>query len=188
MQFSFPKEKKVHPWHQNAKGPDGPGGKGPKPGGPPQMSKEEKALQRRLARDKKRDEKRAALMALVGAEVETKAEPGVESKALRSPPVEDSSDAVLAGLKTAALVVEIGQEVNTLAEGASELHAAVDVVATGSSDGAAESPVLEVRELAEEVRERGVLNAEPRLIVEALVVRKLSIEEATLDFSRLSLA
>ncbi|KAJ8488077.1 hypothetical protein ONZ51_g3776 [Trametes cubensis] len=31
--YNKPKEKKIHPWHQNAKGPDGPGGKGAKPGG-----------------------------------------------------------------------------------------------------------------------------------------------------------
>ncbi|KAJ8488076.1 hypothetical protein ONZ51_g3777 [Trametes cubensis] len=127
-------------------------------------------------------------MALAGAEVDAKAQADTEGEALRSRSGEDGADAVLVGLATAALAVEIGQEANTLAEGASKLHAAVDVVATGSCDGAAESPVLEARELAEEVREMVVTNAEPRLIVEALVVRKLSIEEATLDFSRLSLA
>ncbi|KAH9896564.1 hypothetical protein C8Q73DRAFT_642827 [Cubamyces lactineus] len=186
--YNKPKEKKVHPWHQNAKGPDVPGGKGPTPGGTPQMSKEEKALQRRLGRDKKREEKRAALMALAGAEVETKAQAGAEGEVLQSLPTEDGADAVSAGLATAALAVEIGQEANMLAEGASKLHAAVDVVATGCSDGPAVSPVLEARELAEEVREMAATNAEPRLIVEALVVRKMSVEEATLDFSRLSLA
>ncbi|KAL7284364.1 hypothetical protein PYCCODRAFT_1357818 [Trametes coccinea BRFM310] len=184
--YSKPKEKKVHPWH-HAKGAgnndtDGAGGKGPKPPAGPQLSKEEKALQRRLQRDKKREEKRAALVAL--ATPETSAG---ESAALESA---DPTLTEMATATAAALAVEIGQEADTLAQGARELHAAVDVAAARSNGAPAASPVLEAQELMGDVRVRelaGAAHAEPRLIVEALVVRKLSIEEATLDFSRFSL-
>ena len=83
--------------------------------------------------------------------------------------------------------VEIEQEADTLAQGARELHAAVDVVAAGGNGAPAELPVLEGQHLVADVRGIMVTPVEPRLIVEALVVRKLSIEEATLDFSRFSL-
>ncbi|KAJ2971555.1 hypothetical protein NUW54_g12479 [Trametes sanguinea] len=109
-----------------------------------------------------------------------------------SPPSSCEGHAVLTDMATArrpaVLAAEIGQEANTLAQGARELHAAVDVAAAGSNGAPAASPVLEAQELVGDVREwAGAAHAEPRLIVEALVVRKLSIEEATLDFSRFSL-
>ncbi|KAI8970656.1 hypothetical protein BD414DRAFT_251122 [Trametes punicea] len=172
--YNKPKEKKVHPWHQNIKGADA-GRKGPKPPQGPQMSKEEKALQRRLARDKKREEKRASLIALA-AEAQASAAEAVSPSA---------AEAVLTEIARAAvLAVEIEQEADTLAQGARELHAAVDVVAAGGNGAPAELPVLEGQHLVADVRGIMVTPVEPRLIVEALVVRKLSIEEATLDFSR----
>ncbi|CDO77344.1 hypothetical protein BN946_scf184786.g5 [Trametes cinnabarina] len=83
-----PKERKVQPWHHHtAKGAvsdmtndaGAGGGKGLKPPAGSQLSKEEKAVQRRLARDKKREEKRAALIALASPETsarEAAAAPG----------------------------------------------------------------------------------------------------------------
>ncbi|KAI0368538.1 hypothetical protein BV20DRAFT_1022418 [Pilatotrama ljubarskyi] len=177
--YNKPKEKKVHPWHQSTKGADG--GKGPKPPAGPQMSKEEKALQRRLARDKKREEKRAALIARAEMEV------GITAAEAVPPAATLDTDRLLKDMATLALAVEIGQDASSLAEGAGELHAAVDMVATRRNGTGETSPVLEAREPVEDVGEIVMTNGEPRLIVEALVVRKLSIEEATLDFSRFSL-
>ncbi|KAH9855545.1 hypothetical protein C2E23DRAFT_813720 [Lenzites betulinus] len=168
-----PKEKKVQPWHQNAHAKTVGVGKGAKPPPGPPVSKEEKALQRRLARDKKRDEKRAALIARATvSEVESTGAAPVEGE---DPAANETA--------TRALAAEIGEEVSTLAEGASELHAAVEVSRNGPGE---ESPVLEARQLVD-VRGAATGNGEARLIVEALVVRKMSIEEATLDFSRFSL-
>ena len=81
--------------------------------------------------------------------------------------------------RASALVAEVDEAASILAHGVDELHAAVSPET---------SPVVQVRQLADEIVhdvESG--EREPRLIVEALVVRKMSIEEATLDFSRLAL-
>ncbi|KAI0635444.1 hypothetical protein C8Q77DRAFT_1217265 [Trametes polyzona] len=178
------KEKKVQPWHQNAKGADAGGGKGPKPPGGPQMSREEKALQRRLARDKKREEKRAALIARA-TECEAEAPTtGALTEPLGRTVATSEVDDLASSLATLAFATEIGQEASTLAAGASDLHAAVEV---RRNECRAESPVLEGKQLVEDAREVPIGQIEARLIVEALVVRKMSIEEATLDFSRFAL-
>ncbi|KAI0353302.1 hypothetical protein OH77DRAFT_1427332 [Trametes cingulata] len=180
--YNKPKEKKVHPWHQGTKGADS--GRGSKPPAVPQMSKEEKALQRRLARDKKREEKRVALIGRVQLEL------GISTVEAAPPaaPLDVDAHRLLKDAATLALVAEIGQEAHSLAEGAGELHAAVDVATADREHDEEMSPVLEARQLVEDVGTSIVAaSAEPRLIVEALVVRKLSIEEATLDFSRFSL-
>ncbi|KAI0762903.1 hypothetical protein C8Q74DRAFT_1450994 [Fomes fomentarius] len=164
--LSKPKEKKVHPWH-------GPGGGATVKRVESELTKEEKAMQRRLARDKKREEKRNALISLASVQTEASISPAA------SPPDE-----------LAAAVDTLGEETDALVHGMEEPHAGVD-----------ESPVIEVRPLADDItntvdvqaseREDAALAngivKEPRLIVEALVVRKMSIEEATLDFSRLAL-
>ncbi|KAI0646035.1 hypothetical protein C8Q79DRAFT_641790 [Trametes meyenii] len=201
-----PKEKKVHPWHQNAhaKGAGASadvaianaGSRGVK-GAAPAMSKEEKALQRRLARDKKREEKRAALIARAEAEVaiaETDARPaaptpssaaGIPTSAV---PAVVEAEGLAAEMATLGLVASMEAESHTLADGASELYAAVDVEggSVHAREGCAEKegPGLEAR--AGLVDVVGA-NAERRLIVEALVVRKMSIEEATLDFGGFAL-
>ncbi|EIW56107.1 uncharacterized protein TRAVEDRAFT_60107 [Trametes versicolor FP-101664 SS1] len=174
--YSKPKEKKVQPWHQHVAN-----AKGAKATAEPQLSKEEKALQRRVARDKKREEKRAALIARA-----TEGEAGVVGAIAEFPASVPLDTAGLArDLATMALAAEIGQEASTLASGASDLHAAVEV---GRNTCGEASPVLEARQLVDGVRSTGAAgHAEPRLIVEALVVRKMSIEEATLDFSRFAL-
>ncbi|RPD65161.1 hypothetical protein L226DRAFT_480320 [Lentinus tigrinus ALCF2SS1-7] len=182
------KEKKVHPWHQQGQGRKG------GQGGPPQISKEEKALQRRLARDKKREDKRNALIALAQGEQQAPADiadPAAppasavsteEATLPAAPPVDVHSD--LATIEQAsALLAEVDSEADELVHGMDGLHAAVD-------DSPEVSPVLQARDLANmNITATSVseLEREPRLIVEALVVRKMSIEEATLDFSRLAL-
>ncbi|KAI0718449.1 hypothetical protein C8T65DRAFT_725840 [Cerioporus squamosus] len=186
------KEKKVHPWHQQGQGKKGQkGGQG----GSPQISKEEKALQRRLARDKKREDKRNALIALAQGEdhpaalsadaapppiSETPSVPAKEVPLPAATPVE--AQLGLATVQQAsALLAEVDSEADTLVHGMDGLHAAVD-------DSPEASPVLQARDLASmNITVTGELEREPRLIVEALVVRKMSIEEATLDFSRLAL-
>ncbi|KAI0674037.1 hypothetical protein C8Q78DRAFT_1012451 [Trametes maxima] len=190
-----PKEKKVHPWHQNAhaKGADvasanaNTGSRGTKGAAPavPAVSKEEKALQRRLARDKKREEKRAALIARAEAEV---AITGTDADPLAPTPSSAAAavlDAERLASNMAALALEA--EAHTLAGGAGGLHVAVDVDggSLSVSEGVAgEGPGLEARGgLVDAVGG----SAERRLIVEALVVRKMSIEEATLDFGGFAL-
>ncbi|KAI0759417.1 hypothetical protein BD413DRAFT_597644 [Trametes elegans] len=182
-------EKKIQPWHQHlASGPTSGlvlakgAGKGPKPPAGPQLSKEEKALQRRLARDKKREEKRAALVARAEVDVTCAGEAAEEDvagfSAAESTPVVvvDATDATL---DAAASI---------LAAGAHGLHVLVaDTPEAPTSASPEADPAVYVRELTANVEatlSAGVV-AEPRLIVEALVVRKMSIEEATLDFGRL---
>ncbi|KAI0827217.1 hypothetical protein BC628DRAFT_1371471 [Trametes gibbosa] len=164
------KEKKVQPWHQNANAKGVGVAKGPKPLAGPPVSKEDKALERRLARDKKREEKRAALIARATA---------TEDERVGGAHAAGSSKA------TRALVAEIGEEASTLAEGASGLHAAVEV--RGETGGGELSGVAQAQQVLAGAGGAGTESTEARLIVEALVVRKMSIEEATLDFSRFSL-
>ncbi|TFK87671.1 hypothetical protein K466DRAFT_522029 [Polyporus arcularius HHB13444] len=178
------KEKKVHPWHQQGQGKKGQkGGQG----GPPQISKDEKALQRRLARDKKRDDKRNALIALAQGEDQAVAHSAVSPPVSETPsvpaeenPAEKHPDPATVE-QASALLAEVDSEAGALVHGMDGLHAAVDE----SPDA---SPVLQARDLANmNIAVTSETAREPRLIVEALVVRKMSIEEATLDFSRLSL-
>ena len=162
--YNKAKEKRVHPWQQQEGGKEG-------------LSKEEKAALRREARDRKREEKRTALVALAQAEVRGKGAGGLEGVGAMADG--ESVDGVDVGANAQAasgLIGEVEEEANALAEGVEGLHAAVEgemAVAAGGLEAPGES--------GEGVREA-------RLIVEALVVRKLSIEEATLDFSRLALA
>ncbi|KAH9914185.1 uncharacterized protein BXZ73DRAFT_55093 [Epithele typhae] len=130
------KEKKVHPWQQQQAPPSSPGEHAEESG----ESKEEKAALRRLARDRKREERRAALVAMAeherGGENEAGAGVGADG-------------GLGTGTQGAGVPGGVGEVV------------VVDVVNAGEGE------------------------REGRLIVEALVVRKLSIEEATLDFGRL---
>ena len=85
-------------------------------------------------------------------------------------------------------MAEVGEEATTLAHGVDGLHAALEKTGQGEDECPEMSPVVEVRELVDMVAAgTGGTVREGRLIVEALVVRKMSIEEATLDFGRLAL-
>ena len=185
------KERKVHPWHQQGQGMKGDKGAH---GGPPQISKEEKALQRRLARDKKREDKRIALIALAQGEQSVPAvpaapisppvspEPAKELSLPVDPAVEVHSSPATTE-QTSVLLANVDSEADALVYGLDGLHAAV-------AESPEVSPVLQARALASmdiTVTNASELERGPRLIVEALVVRKMSIEEATLDFSRLAL-
>ncbi|EJF57011.1 hypothetical protein DICSQDRAFT_157623 [Dichomitus squalens LYAD-421 SS1] len=170
------KERKAHPWQQRgiaASGQDG-------------LSKEEKSLQRRLARDKKREEKRNALIALAQAETRDEGEPVTSGSHAPATVLAGSQDEDV-GSKASALLVDVDEEANTLASGVDGLHAAVDSTGVAEDDSPETSPVLQARQLAEIVVATAEVGREPRLIVEALVVRKMSIEEATLDFGRLAI-
>lgn len=171
--YSKTKEKKVQPWHQ----------KGSVSGGQGELSKEEKALERRVARDKKREEKRTALVALAQGEARE------TNKAVSAgQPRAGDSDKADADDKASALIAEVGEEACTLAHGVDGLHAQMEKLGSGEEGSPETSPIVEVRELADIVvaSTTGTVR-EARLIVEALVVRKMSIEEATLDFGRLAL-
>ncbi|KAI0746428.1 hypothetical protein C8Q80DRAFT_1175003 [Daedaleopsis nitida] len=180
------KDKKAHPWQQGQNAKAGTGGESQAPA----ATREEKATQRRLARDKKREDKRNALIALAQGEMHLRAVSRASedvSETLADPP-SPAADAHLPPTesdKTSAFIAEVDEEASTLAHGVDGLHAAVDA-------SPETSPVLQVRQLADDIRDDMVQmteggEREPRLIVEALVVRKMSIEEATLDFSRLAL-
>lgn len=175
--YNKTKEKKVQPWHQKANVVDGEG----------ELSKEEKALQRRVARDKKREEKRSALIALAQGDAR---EADKDVAGGRPGCIAGTGDSEKAGIgdKASALMAEVGEEASTLAHGVDGLHAALEKIGRGKDESTSTSPVVEVGELADMVV-AGTAGAvrEARLIVEALVVRKMSIEEATLDFGRLAL-
>ena len=127
------------------------------------LSKEEKAALRREARDRKREERRAAVVA---GTTEGGAQPeNAGAEMMEKMDVGSRASAVEgAGLE---------QEATALAAGVGGLHAEV------GGETALEEAAAGV--------EMGGVVREARLIVEALVVRKLSIEEATLDFGRLAL-
>ena len=175
--YNKTKEKKVQPWHQKSNVVAGQG----------ELSKEEKAQQRRVARDKKREEKRNALVALAqggGRETDKDVSGG------RPGCIAGAGDCEKArvGDKASALMAEVGEEATTLAHGVDGLHAALEKTGQGEDECPEMSPVVEVRELVDMVAAgTGGTVREGRLIVEALVVRKMSIEEATLDFGRLAL-
>ena len=166
------KERKVHPWHHKSIVASGQG----------ELSKEEKALQRRLARDKKREEKRRTLIALTQADTQDESE---ESRAPAAG-LADFQDGD-ADSKTSVLMAEVDEEANTLASVVDGLHASVDGTGLAEDGSLPSSPVLEAGQVADIVVATAEIAREPRLIVEALVVRKMSIEEATLDFGRLAI-
>lgn len=146
--------KKPQPWHKQS--PPTPvvlDGQGLVPN-----KQEAKALHRRLARDRRREEKRNALVA--------HAEQAV-----------DDFDA-----DKAAGDAHFDADAVTLATGLKDLHVSVQSTAA-IVDG--EQPSANGDE--EKVEKCGGVSLEPRLIVEALVVRKLSIDEAFLDFGGFSL-
>lgn len=164
------KEKKLHPWHTTAlhslAGDNHPILSGNRSGhdavGPtvPVMTKQEaKSLQRRHARDRRREDKQKTLLAAVQA---------VEKPAASSSTAVDSASLVSPSLQQCA-----GVETEDLVFGLQSLHVAVQTT----------SEVSRVQDLKAKV----VTVKEARLIVEALVVRKQSLDENFLDFSGFSL-
>ncbi|KAI1798483.1 hypothetical protein LXA43DRAFT_1070415 [Ganoderma leucocontextum] len=167
------KEKKAQPWHQ----------KGDVASGEGELNKDERALQRRVARDKKREEKRNALIAVAQGETR-ETEKDVSSGLPGCAAGGGDSEKADVGDAASALIAEVGSEACTLAHGVDGLHAAMEKIGHGEDESLEMSAAVEVRELGDMGSTRV---REARLIVEALVVRKMSIEEATLDFGRLAL-
>lgn len=167
------KQKKVHPWHGNS---------------PPYpyttikgdqddvKTRELRAHNRRVARDKRREDRRKLLH--VAAEVTTSG-----ASAVPSLPVDVS-------------VHEAEKETDGLVSGLEALHVTADkgapeiseLLTHGTDTTTAEEDVLgDVGPIAQAIEGKlsGSGNLEPRLIVEALVVRKLSVDEGLFDFANL---
>ncbi|KAF7800156.1 hypothetical protein EIP86_011402 [Pleurotus ostreatoroseus] len=172
------REKKAQPWHQS-----------PPKATPvadevlPVPNKQEiKALQRRLARDKRREEKRKGLVGLAesGAVIaDNSPTTETEDKTGLVLVSEDETAELVIGLDE--LAVSAGARQVVAPEIKSEpLLAALDI---------AEPAIPTAPLVAAEDTEASVfpISKDPRLIVEALVVRKMSIEEAFLNFSSFSL-
>jgi hypothetical protein len=120
---------------------------------------EAKAQQRRLARDRRREEKRQALLAGAVNGV-------VVAKNDTMLPVKDVD--VNSGM--------LADDVTNLANGLENLHVTVEAANTVIEELPEPTPLPASNE-----------TKEPRLIVEALVVRKMSIEEGFLDFGNFAL-
>lgn len=164
------KEKRPHPWHQsppNATSASDDGLSIPN-------RQETRALQRRLARDKRREEKRmvSATIAATGSVVaEHGPIPGAERETPIGPILEDEAAELVVGMNRLAVDVEPSQAVASSVESESILADAIDIT----------EPGLRIPMKASH------RSTEPRLIVEAMVVRKMSIEDAFLDFGGFSL-
>ncbi|KZT00329.1 uncharacterized protein LAESUDRAFT_764685 [Laetiporus sulphureus 93-53] len=144
-------EKTTQPWHKDAGEEDTLSN-----GALPPNRQEAKMAQRRLARDRKREEKRKAVPALGGGTLPDAVSSLGEMPAIVAPPQPCKAPVEVDGL---------AQKLDELQVTAIDFPASVVEVVV---QDAHEPPAEQKRE--------------PRLIVEALVVRKLSIEEAFLDF------
>ncbi|KAH7922731.1 hypothetical protein BV22DRAFT_1094102 [Leucogyrophana mollusca] len=132
--------------------------------------KQVKAQQRRLARDRRRDFKRNTLLTHVATN---------RSIVLNG----ESKDAAPSTLAITAVP-------DSLVSGLESLHVTVEPTSFEDAAPALDSGLLvhpEGAEPAEGTKPSAAVTAEPRLIVEALVVRKMSLEEAFLDFGGFSL-
>ncbi|CCM06530.1 uncharacterized protein FIBRA_08803 [Fibroporia radiculosa] len=161
------KEKKVQPWHKTAvqietPSVDAPGTMASIP------VKQERARSRQLARDKHREEKRRVFLAKSGSIADGDVlSTTVPSPFTNRPAVGDSG-------------------VTDLVSGLGAFHVIVDSTTSTAAAGAyprgdVAAPV-DLAEADAQQEKIDIEDREPRLIVEALVVRKLSIEEACLDF------
>lgn len=174
------KERRQQPWQLQSNLPTKPPAIGADGVAIPNKQ-ETKALHRRLARDKRREEKRKALVVLA----ET-AGTSVESASVATT-VDDT--APLRHDETAELVAGL----NRLLVSARTTSIQSDPVVEDCSDDPPSITPVDLSDPGPEEIEAGQvthtkeISKEPRLIVEALVVRKMSIEEAFLDFGGFSL-
>lgn len=150
------KEKKTQPWHTP---PEGEGNVTAALG-----KLDSKAAQRRLARDRRREDKRRAYQAAQGGSTD-------------APSVENAAKPVMGADSCIGSIVDEDQ----LACGLEALHVEAAVASVPSTFSSIDGETT-----AEGGKPPNIqLGAGPgasRLIVEALVVRKMSIEEAFLDF------
>ena len=169
------RDKKPQPWHvQPQPGPKLP----PEPVDPVQ-----KAIQRRITRDKRREERRKA-------QAESGDGAGQDGPAEVNATAHDPIDAVVDVApacvdEVAPLMSVVDDELvegfNRLAVDAASAKTFVDSQAVRTPQIVLPAGELEIVSGVMEVNPHQ-LPTEPRIIVEALVVRKMSIEEATLDF------
>ncbi|KAG6918788.1 hypothetical protein DXG01_011540 [Tephrocybe rancida] len=156
-----------------------------------ETSAEAKSNTRRQARDRKREEKRRALIAYATASVAPSADPVPSaSPSSPSPSPSPSPDTLsLSPCETEGTPrLPTTSETSLLVSGLAGLHVSASVpTPTGDDEDKADlfppPPPTAVPVPAERGKERG----HSRLIVEALVVRKMSLDEAFLDFGGFAL-
>ena len=192
------KAKKVHPWQTSVTAPTkGKGDGGPDPEIAPPGSniipnrEETKAALRRQTRERRREEKRRALLAASGLVSEPTT--ANNDTAVDVPQVADEVQAK----STAASPVEVGKvatsedgqaTLDTVTEdlvlGLGSLHVGMDASESISNNLEAVLPTINVDAASvAEGLDTVTRIGEPRLIVEALVVRKQSLEETFVDLS-----
>ncbi|KAF8066894.1 hypothetical protein FPV67DRAFT_1781353 [Lyophyllum atratum] len=182
-------EQQDHP-HAHAKGKEHAHAHGRDP-----LNPATKASTRRQMRDRRREEKRKALLEY--ATTSLSPDPSV-SPSPSPGPVPFTAEEKLSHDPTP-------EETSTLVKGLAALHVSLDDPAPTSTSSIAEAPLLLDDEVDEEgdddvfasppasalprgkSREVGAGQAQSRLIVEALVVRKMSLDEAFLDFGGFAL-
>ncbi|GJF00188.1 hypothetical protein PsYK624_164670 [Phanerochaete sordida] len=150
---------------------------------------EAKALLRRQARDKRREEKRKALLAGAGAATVLDGAAVAQDETLLPVPA------------TAVDVAQLADDAADLTAGLAKLHVTVEsadvIVEADPAEGVPPPPVLAKATPVGEPPTPALTDLslpdsppfdakEPRLIVEALVVRKMSIDEGFLDFGGFS--
>ncbi|KAG7448204.1 uncharacterized protein BT62DRAFT_758619 [Guyanagaster necrorhizus] len=172
-----------------------------------EQRKNTKGLNRRQARDRRREERRKALMAFASNSIEPPQaadqlvdvtngteESATQEMGLNDKAVPDSTDVLVSGLGELHASVDhqpvsagpptVTAEENIPSISLVELE---DDDVTGDDDVfAPPTPSVPYTSVASAGAEEG--KDQPRLIVEALVVRKMSIEEAFLDFGGFSLS
>lgn len=161
------RQKKVHPWH----GTSPPGHAYLKGDQDDSKAKELKAHNRRIARDKRREERRKT--SHVASEIAA-SPPSAASSVPADASVqgiETVTDSLVSGLEALHVTAEIGPEASHLLPRGDDSSTAEDDL-HGHMGSVAQ---------AIEGKLSGSSNLEPRLIVEALVVRKLSIDEGLFD-------
>ncbi|KAJ7075670.1 hypothetical protein B0H15DRAFT_866309 [Mycena belliarum] len=154
-----------------------------------------KATNRRQARDRKRDERRLALMMYATAALEIPAQAEACSP-VDDPPLVSGLEALHVSVEPLPVVLVSEQTIPSLELSLDEAAAADD--ADDGEDDVFPSPMTATVPFTafasqltipveNSARGKEISTAPPRLIVEALVVRKLSLEEAFLDFGGFSL-
>ena len=182
------RDKKPQPWHVQPQ-------QGSKPA-PTVTDPAQKALQRRLARDKRREGRRKAqVMTLAETETESVSGPGHDMTVPGQATLTDGGGTLVVARvdETVSVTTDIDDD---LTDGLNKLSLAA--AATNASPLAEDSaaqliPLTAGSEVISGIAATDVdpestdISKGPRIIVEALVVRKMSIDEAFLDFGGFSL-
>ncbi|TFY57328.1 hypothetical protein EVJ58_g7086 [Rhodofomes roseus] len=190
------KEKKVHPWQTGGtvpasrKGSSGADtGNGASANIVIPNNEETKAALRRQARERRREEKRRALLVASGLASSIGVKPTLpveEDDSVISPSVSPGEPDDSTAERQSAAVDTVTED---LVSGLVSLHVGIDTCAPAAGDLATSVPAVKAESLdtAKEVAVAPAVAAvvrtgEPRLIVEALVVRKQSLEETFMNF------